>query len=177
MEKSCSIDGCERPHGAKGFCYRHYSALRNHGDPLWVPPTREERFWAKVQKTDTCWLWTGKLVDGYGTFWMGKISMTSQRAAYEILVGPVPKDLHIDHLCHKWDTTCLGGRSCPHRRCVNPGHLEAVTRSANNTGRIVPHKTTCPRGHQYNANGEPRKDKQICLLCLKIRRNEKKELV
>lgn len=44
---------------------------------------------------------------------------------------PIPDDLQIDHLCHTDDPGCLGGNDCPHRRCVNPAHLEPVTPQGN----------------------------------------------
>jgi hypothetical protein len=83
-----------------------------------------ERFWEKVSKTSTCWYWTGSL-DSTG---YGRIQLTSRRRvmvhrlAYELLVGPVPSDLTIDHLCME-------------RSCVNPAHMEIVTR-AENTARM-----------------------------------------
>ena len=37
----------------------------------------------------------------------------------------------VDHLCHSYTRHCQGGPSCPHRRCVNPAHLEVVTPTEN----------------------------------------------
>lgn len=37
----CAIDGCNTKHNAKGFCIKHYSRFRRHGDPLW--PTKASR--------------------------------------------------------------------------------------------------------------------------------------
>jgi hypothetical protein len=57
----------------------------------------EERFWEKVDKTDSCWLWTGsrnKL--GYGNFWDGHRIVGAYRFAYELIVGPIPDGLVID---------------------------------------------------------------------------------
>ena len=45
-----------------------------------------ERFWSKVNKTEACWLWTGALSHGYGSYWVGGRSGRSVRAhrlAYE----------------------------------------------------------------------------------------------
>lgn len=89
------------------------------------PKTPEQRFWPKVDKTSTCWLWTGALtlasnkhVGGYGRFRVGAQMRRAHRYAYELLVGPIPAGLDLDHLCNN-------------RRCVNPAHLEPVTRAVN----------------------------------------------
>jgi hypothetical protein len=80
-----------------------------------VRPTAIERFTAKVQKTNTCWIWIGnKSSKGYGRF--GNIR--AHRFSYEYYVGPMPKNLQIDHLCKVTS-------------CVNPDHLEAVTLQEN----------------------------------------------
>mgnify|MGYP007071623989 FL=1 len=61
---------------------------------------------------------------------MGK-RMYAHRAAWEVVNGPVPAGLVVDHRCHNADTACPGGPSCPHRRCCNPAHLEPVTHRTN----------------------------------------------
>lgn len=80
-----------------------------------------DRFWAKVQKTpgDGCWTWIGgKTPAGYGCFWRGHSSRGAHRISYELLVGPIAKGLHLDHLCRN-------------HGCVNPAHLEPVTNAEN----------------------------------------------
>lgn len=76
-----------------------------------------DRFWEKVQTypASDCWLWTGCLWKGYGEFFTAKGTKKSHRIAYETLVGSVPDGLQLDHLCRV-------------RSCVNPEHLEPVTR-------------------------------------------------
>ena len=108
-----------------------------------------ERFWEKVHKTDTCWLWTAsKFYTGYGRFYTGpgqfglerKIEC-AHRVAYELVKGPIPEGLQIDHLCRV-------------PACVNPDHLEAVTRRENwirgeapsAKAHLLPH---CKYGHEY----------------------------
>lgn len=103
------------------------------------------RFWAKVDKgeSDECWEWTAyRLWNGYGRFGYrhGDVRY-AHRVAYELAVGPIPDGLDIDHLCRN-------------RACVNPAHLEPVTRSVNlrRGDTIVAEraaKTHCPRGHEY----------------------------
>lgn len=105
----------------------------------------EARFWSKVQKTDTCWLWTGSLDRyGYGRFNPSRPeAWSAHRYAYLTLVGLIPDGQQLDHLCRV-------------RRCVNPAHLEPVT-SRENTMRgetpaaINARKTHCPKGHEYTA--------------------------
>lgn len=121
------------------------------------PDPIEARFWGKVLKTRDCWLWLGKLVNGYGRF-TGRVTTNrierAHRAAYEMFVGPIPDGLTLDHLCHTNDPTCPGGSSCPHRRCVNPAHLEPCTRGENSLrGNSEPainaRKSACDNGHPF----------------------------
>lgn len=105
----------------------------------WTPPlTVEQRFWSKVEKTETCWLWTGGLwKEGYGQFYpTSNPPVVAHRFAYELLVGPVPEGLELDHLCRV-------------RHCVKPGHLEAVTHSENMRRGAWAIRTHCKNGHEY----------------------------
>lgn len=103
----------------------------------------EERFWSKVEKTDTCWLWQAGLSPrGYGKFTVGHKDWRAHRFAYELLVGPIGEGLTIDHLCLV-------------KNCVNPAHMEVVTLSVNvkrglvSGGHRSSMKTHCPKGHPY----------------------------
>ncbi len=109
--------------------------------------TEAERFWSKVDKTPTCWLWNASVNGwGYGRFITGgranRREWMAHRYSYEALIGPLPKDRPtLDHLCRV-------------RRCVNPAHLEPVTARINNLrGMGNParnsRKTHCPKGHPY----------------------------
>ena len=115
------------------------------------------RFMAHVEKTDTCWLWTASCTEnGYGRFKVSPRHMMAHRASYELFVGRIPDGLQIDHLCHTADPTCDLRDDCPHRRCVRPDHLEAVTlrenmlRSPHTLNSISAAKTHCPQGHPYD---------------------------
>jgi hypothetical protein len=100
----------------------------------------EERFWAKVDKSGDCWLWTaGQTSNGYGTFWVDGRNVRPHRWLYELQVGPIPDGWQIDHLCR----TPL---------CVNPAHLEPVTALVNTLRGYSPaalnaRKTHCQNGH------------------------------
>jgi hypothetical protein len=75
--------------------------------------------------------------------------------AWEAFHGrPVPSGMQIDHVCHNLDPTCDGSHGCTHRACVNPQHLEAVTRRENILRGSAPaavnaRKTHCIRGHEF----------------------------
>lgn len=88
--------------------------MEANDDMASMSPT-ERLFWAKVNKTETCWLWAGaRNPAGYGHFRRSGTTYNAHRFAYELLVGPVEKGLQIDHLCRV-------------RNCVRPSHMEAVT--------------------------------------------------
>jgi len=85
----------------------------------------EERFWAKVQKGPGCWIWTAARNHlGYGKYTDTDTWKTNgaHRYAWEMLVGPVPDGMKLDHRCHV-------------RHCVNPAHLRPVTTKQNGENR------------------------------------------
>ena len=148
-ESVCSIDGCVAPAYIRGWCSKHYGQWYKYGDPSHrVMATRgmtaEQRFWHYVRTTDACWIWTGELNEtGYGRLFNGRKRVFAHRFAYELLVGPIPDSLPLDHLCRV-------------PACVNPAHLEPVTTRTNVLRGIAPAarnavKTHCLRGHPLDA--------------------------
>lgn len=138
----CSVEDCEREVIARGWCVGHYDRWRRYGQPLGAPAVRE-RFWSKVDKTETCWLWTAaKDTGGYGRFGVsGKVAF-AHRHSYEFLVGPIPEGLELDHLCRV-------------PACVNPSHLEPVTHAENLRRAITNadhrrNQTSCIHGHPFD---------------------------
>lgn len=110
------------------YCSRKCVGLDQRKDPF-------ERFWARVDRTlpdEACWPWLGKINPyGYGATKLGEQAIHAHRLIYQLLNGPIPAGYHVDHLCHNADSACVGGIACPHRRCVNPRHLEAVPAGVN----------------------------------------------
>lgn len=113
--------------------------------PVGWKGTLEDRFWSKVEKTDTCWLWTAaKDPKGYGRINVGGYTMLTHRLAYELVVGQIPEGLQLDHLCRN-------------PGCVNPAHLEPVTNYENSMrGESLnaqnARKEHCKRGHSLSGD-------------------------
>jgi hypothetical protein len=112
----------------------------------------EARFWRKVHRRepDECWPWVGGQSNGYGRFEPDatrhsppRIQVAAHRFAYELLVGPIPDGLTLDHLCRN-------------TLCVNPAHLEPVTmrenvlRSPTAVSAVNARKTHCVNGHPFD---------------------------
>jgi hypothetical protein len=132
------------------------------------------RFFAKVEFTPTCWIWTASQDrHGYGQFpdWQdGKTihkGRSAHRLAYTYMKGPIPEGFDLDHLCRV-------------PLCVNPLHLEAVTRQENaqrglvgiKSGQLQQAKTHCPQGHEYNLENtylDPAGHGRQCFTCRRTR--------
>jgi hypothetical protein len=122
---TCSFQDCPRKSYRRGLCQAHYKQYRLEPELRALEPplsTRSlaERLDANTLRTDTCWVWTGTVNPrGYGLMgWQKKYHM-AHRLAWEASHGlPVPDGLEIDHMCRV-------------RSCVNPEHLQAVTRKLN----------------------------------------------
>lgn len=102
----------------------------------------EPRLWPKVEKrAGGCWVWRGYTrQNGYGDINVHGRRIRVHRLVYEMLVGPIPTGCDLDHVCRE-------------RACVNPDHLEPVTRRENlRRGlRGILH-THCPAGHPLSGD-------------------------
>jgi hypothetical protein len=147
---TCSVETCVRAARCRGWCNTHYLRWYKYGDPNHlvaaqqerIHGTAEERFWPKVDAFGDCWEWTrSKNKGGYGQFRFKGRSYLAHKYAYESLVGPIPDGLELDHRCRN-------------HGCVNPDHLEAVTRRVNimrgeSTSSRNARKTHCKRNHEF----------------------------
>ena len=135
-----------------------------------------ERYLSRIQISNSgCWEWTaGKSSTGYAMFHWDNATRGAYKFIYEFFNGKINPDQEMDHLCKN-------------KVCVNPKHLEAVTRRENclrgSVGKHNNHhygkKTHCKRGHPFNKkntvivkcitsrNGLGRE----CMKCNKIRAN------
>lgn len=123
-------------------------------------PSYVERFLVKIEYAGLgyCWLWSGwKTNKGYGMFLMHDKNRLAHRVAYEILRGPIPPGLHIDHLCRT-------------PSCVNPDHLEPVTQRVNTMRGRAPSarhavKVVCLRGHNDWRRKTKSDPSRKCMTC------------
>lgn len=132
-----------------------------------------DRLFAKVawpSDISACWVWTAMLnVSGYGAIRVGsKLDGSTRmvhahRVSYELAVGPIPDGKEIDHLCRN-------------RACINPMHLEAVTKKVNTLrgesfSAMNAAKTHCDRGHRFDdANTYVWRGWRMCRACRSERR-------
>lgn len=133
--QKCSVAACEGTAIKRGMCGKHYQRVQRLGTTELNRPTEEQRFWAKVRKTQTCWLWTGGKRGRYGFFNVPPTTIGAHRWSYIHAQGEIPPGLVIDHICHV-------------PLCVNPAHLQAVSVSENAQNLIRP-----PRSNKSGIRG------------------------
>lgn len=125
-------------------------------------PNDPQDMWQHVQKAGPggCWTWTGNIsIQGYGRFCVNYRGYRAHRLAYELLVGPIPRGLVLDHLCRN-------------KLCVNPAHLEPVTQRENvlrgeGISAREARQTHCFRGHPFT--GLDIRGHRTCHVCGRIR--------
>lgn len=109
-------------------------------------------FWSRVRmgsmghRGAECWMWIGGFSgEGYGSCTFDGTTHAAHRLAYELLVGPIPEGLYIDHLCRT-------------RGCVNPRHMQPVTNAENirrgiaadRNRELAAARMTCGAGHPWD---------------------------
>lgn len=146
-KRTCTIEGCDRPHMARGWCGAHWKRWKNHGDPLHGAPTIRHwrspellRFWEKVDKRGPleCWPWLGRTDEkGYGLFTTAlDQERRAHRFAYQTATGIDPGNLLV---CHH----------CDNPPCVNPAHLFLGTNQDNMADMVAKGRQARMQGEQH----------------------------
>lgn len=118
------------------------------------------RFEKNIQKTDSCWNWTGYKVSGYGIFYVKRIPMRAHRISLVVFRDEVlKKNLIVDHICNN-------------TQCVNPEHLRQISGRENvirgkGPTAINAKRTHCKAGHPLSGeNLIPRwRGERTCRTC------------
>jgi hypothetical protein len=131
--------------------------------------TEMERLEAFTRKTANHWFWIGPrtgLKGAYGLFWFKGNQEVAHRAAYRLLVGPIPERMDVHHKCKV-------------KLCVNPDHLKPVTRSEHLL--LEPsarRKKKCIHGHSlsgsnlYEYHDKTGHLRHICRTCNRLRQRK-----
>lgn len=117
-----------------------------------------------IQKSQGCWEWLGhKTSNGYGVAYFNKRRRSAHRVVYECLKGEIPIGKELDHLCRN-------------KLCVNPDHLEVVTKSENMKRAAKFYlkvlSSYCCRGHLLE--GKHKDGRRYCKVCNLMHKREER---
>jgi hypothetical protein len=101
----------------------------------------EVRFWSRVNKTATCWLWTGSIRNqfGYGRIRANNVTWPTHRLSWVLANGPIPDGLWVLH-------------RCDNPRCVRPDHLFLGTPKDNSQDRDAKGRHRVVRGERQGSS-------------------------
>lgn len=125
------------------------------------------RIFSKIERKNDCWIWKdAPNQGGYGRLRLEGKPRLAHRVCYELFKGEIPKDYILHH-------------TCENKKCVNPDHLEAITRTEHlfkvgHMAHLRLSTTHCPQGHEYaTENTIITKAGRVCRKCVN-ERNKKK---
>jgi hypothetical protein len=161
---------------AAGYRWRHQGKERVKSRPRGLrgrfEALRPERFWANVEKTDNCWIWTGyKNSAGYGNLSLNYGEKKAHRYAWAVTYGQIPAGMFVLH-------------RCDNPSCVRPDHLFLGDQKANvqdmmTKGRWAGRRlgTHCPHGHEYTVDNivVRKTGGRACRTCMQIRDRKRKQ--
>lgn len=133
--------------------------------PIELSLNWQSRFWDRVDRSADCWLWLGSTIKGYGQVRVGdlpdgrRVTWYAHRIAWFLDGRPLHRRMTLDHLCRT-------------PACVNPDHMEEVTRGENSR-RAHADRPQCSRGHELTReNTITRKSgRRACREC--VNRNQR----
>ena len=139
-----------------------------------------DRILSNVEIVGECWMWQGaKNENGYPYISVKRRTRRAHRVAYIAWKGEVPGEMPLDHTCHSASADCPGGRTCAHRACVNPDHLEPVTTRTNilrgqNHVANQAYQTSCVNGHPFDLENTRirRGGSRACKTCQRARNRD-----